>query len=168
MLSRIDCIHHVNAKRFVIWLKVSALNRIQHEERETRGRTRLPLYALQISLISIPSHYSFLIAFSVYILEAVKNWTMGWLGNDVKHVLTSYLLIRPNITINSLCQIVILQLQTQNLFSHHLAFTHITYTPKSHWSRLQTTSWKWFMNRFTNWLLSWFSAFTPSVSKPVQ
>ena len=47
-------------------LKVSGLNRIQHEERETRGRTRLPLYALQISFIPMPSHCSFLIAFSVY------------------------------------------------------------------------------------------------------
>ena len=79
--ERLDCIHHVNAKWFV---KVSALNRIQHEEKETIMTSRensTSTAALQISRILVPSHHPFLIASSFYVLEAVKNWTVGRPGN---------------------------------------------------------------------------------------
>ena len=39
------------------------------------------MHALQISLVTRPSHCPFLIA-SVYLLEAIENWTMGSPGND--------------------------------------------------------------------------------------
>ena len=66
------------------------------------------------------------------------------------------------------CDSLFFFLITQKPFSYHLAFTRPTYAPKPHWSWLQTTSRKWFTNRFTTWLLNRFSAFTPGVSKPVQ
>ena len=40
-------------KRFETGLEVGTLNRIQHEERETLGRTRLLLHAPQTSLIPV-------------------------------------------------------------------------------------------------------------------
>ena len=62
--ENLDCIHRVNAKGFETSLKVGALNRIQHEERETWGRTQLLLHALQIAVIPRPSHRTFLTASS--------------------------------------------------------------------------------------------------------
>ena len=38
--------------------------------------------ALQISLVTRPSHCPFLIASSFYVLEVIKNWMMGRPGND--------------------------------------------------------------------------------------
>ena len=92
---------HVNAKWFVIRLKVSALNRIQHEEekpRQHRGRTRLTMHALQISLVTRPSHHPFLITSTVYVPEVIENWTMGSPGNDTnaKQVCSNFLL--PHMT----------------------------------------------------------------------
>ena len=98
-------------RRLETWLKVGALNRIQHEERETWGRTRLLLHALQTSLIPRPSHRPFLFAYSFNVVKQSK--TGQWEGLrttllQIRPVLTSYLLFRPNSTIDSLRQIVIL------------------------------------------------------------
>ena len=170
MLSWLDCIHHVNTKRFVIWLKVSALNKIQHEERETREQDFHCMLCKLVSFPCLPTiHFWSLSVFTYWKRSKTGQWDgLGTTLLQIKHVLTSYLPIWPNSTINSLCRIGILQLQTQNLFSRQLAFTHTTYTPKLHWSRLQTTSWKWFMNQFTSWLLNRFTAFTSKVSKLVE
>ena len=40
------------------------------------------MHALQISLETRSSHRPFLIASSFYVLEAIKNWTMGRPGKD--------------------------------------------------------------------------------------
>ena len=62
--EKLDYIHRVNAKRFETRLKVGALNRIQHDEREPRGRIQLLLHVLQIGVIPRPSHGPFLTASS--------------------------------------------------------------------------------------------------------
>ena len=71
---------------------------------------------------------------------------------QIRSVLTSYRLIRPNSSIDPLCQRCCYTTiaQTQNLLSHHLVFTRTTCTPKPYWSRLQTTSQKWFAYQFAN------------------
>ena len=38
--------------------------------------------ALHISLVTRPSHHSFLIASTFYVLEAIETWTMRSPGND--------------------------------------------------------------------------------------
>jgi len=106
------------------------------------------------------------------VLEAVKNWTMGRLGNDTTANQACSNLVPPPTTeqyhrfvaSNRYTAIA----QTQSSLSCYLAFTCVTYAPKPHWSRLQTTSQKWFINRFTSRLLNRFSVFTPGVSKRVQ
>ena len=159
-------------KRFESWLKVSASNRIQYEERETWGRTRLLLHVPKTSLIPRPSYRPFLFASSFYVLEAVKKWMMGRLENDATTNQVCSNLVPPPPTeqyhrfVASNRHTAIAQ--TQNLLSRHLAFAHIVCVPKLHWSRLQTTSQKWFTNQFASRLLNRFSAFTPVVSKPVQ
>ena len=148
------------------------LNRIQHEERETWGKTRLLLHASLTSLIPRPSHHPFLFASSFYVLEAVKNWTMRRLENDATPNQACSNLAPPPPTKQyhrftaSNCYTAIAQ--TWRSLSCHLPFTHNTCTPKPLWSQLQTTSRKWFTNRFANRFLNRFNAFTPGVSKPVQ
>ena len=116
-------------KWFESWLKVSALNRIQHEERETWGRTRLLLHALQTSLIPRPSHRPFLFASSFYLLEAVKNWTMGRLENDATPNQACSNLVPPppteqyhRFTASNRYTVIA---QTRSSVSRHLAFTRI-------------------------------------------
>ena len=50
---------------------------------------------------------------------------------------------------------------TKSSLSRHLVFTCIVCASKPLWSQLQTTSRKWFTNRFASRLLNRFSAFTP-------
>jgi len=157
---------------FETWLKVGTLNRIQHEERETWGKTPLLLLALITSLIPRPSHCPFLFASSFNVLESVKNWMMGRLENDATpNQACSNLLLPPpteqyhRFTASNRYTAIA---QTRSSVSCHLVFTHTACTPKPLWSRLQTTSRKWFTNRFANRFLNRFSAFTPGVSKPIQ
>ena len=117
------------------------LNRIQHEERETWGKTRLLLHVPQTSLIPRPSHHPFLFASSFYVLKAVKNCMMGRLDLrttllQIRPVLTSYLLLWPNSTIDSLCQIVILQLHRHEACS---AATYRLHTTCAHQNRFEAS-----------------------------
>ena len=85
----------------------------REKPRQHQGRTQLTMHVLQISLVTRPSHRPFLIASTFYVLEAIENWTMESPRTtlmQIRSVLTSYRLIRLNSSINSLCQIVILQL----------------------------------------------------------
>ena len=141
--KRLDC---VNAKCFVIRLKASMLNRIQHKEKETQDNIKgeLDFHWIHYKLFSFPGlyHRPFLIVSSFYILKAVKDSRKTWTTLlQIGSILTSYLFIRPNSFMDSLLQIItgLLQLQTQNLFSCYLAFTLITCTPKLRWSQLQIT-----------------------------
>ena len=150
----------------------STLNRIQHEERETWGKTRLLLHASQTSLIPRPSHRPFLFTYSFNVLEAVKNWTMGRLENDATPNQACSNLVPPPPTeqyhrftaSNRYTAIA----QTWSSLSRHLPFTHNACMPKPLWSLLQTTSRKCFTKRFANQFLNRFSAFTLGVSKLVQ
>ena len=142
-------------KLFETGLKVGALKLIEFNMRREKLEAALLLHAPKTSLIPRPSHCPFLFTSTFYLLEAVKNWMMGRL------ILTSYLLLRPNSTLEWLRQIVIAQLYRHEARS---AAMHIACAPKPHWSQFQTTSRKWFTNRFLNR----FSAFILGVSKPVQ
>ena len=115
-----------------------------------------------------PSHCPFWFASSFYVLEAVKNWMMGRLENDDTPNQACFNLVPPPPTeqyhrftaSNRYTAIA----QTRSSLSCHLPSTHNACTPKPLCSRLQTTSQKWFVNRFLNR----FSAFTLGISKPVQ
>ena len=72
-------------KQFETWLKVGTLNRIQHEERKTWGRTRLLLHAPQTSLIPRLSHRPFLFAsvFTYWKQSKTGRWEgLSKLEND--------------------------------------------------------------------------------------
>jgi len=108
----------LNTKQFETWLKVGALNRIQHKERKTWGRTQLLLHALQISVIPRPSQAFPLSIFDRF--EFLTYWKQSKTGRweglgmtllQIRPVLISYVLIWPSSTIDSLHQIdIILQL----------------------------------------------------------
>ena len=107
------------------------------------------------------------------VLETIKNWTMGRLGNDATANQTCSTLFHPRPTkqyhrfIASNRYTAITQMQSS--LSCHLAFPHPACAPKKpQWSRFQTTSWKWFTNRLASQFLNQFSTFTPVVSKLVQ
>ena len=169
--EELDCINRVNAKP--VW-EVSALNRIQHEERETWGRTWLLLHAPQTSLIPRPSHRPILFTSTFYILEAVKNWTMGRLENDATPNQACSNLVPPPPTkqyhrFTASNRYIILQLHRHEARSASTSHLHTSRAClKLLWSRLQTTYQKWFINRFVNQFLNQFSTFTPGVSKQVQ
>ena len=104
--KKLHCIHHVNAKRFETRLKLGTLNRISAQgERNSRENSEFA------------ENWCYSQAFppSIFdLFEFLTYWkrpkTGRWEGLGTKPVLTSYLLLRPNSTIDSLRQIVILQL----------------------------------------------------------
>ena len=148
--QRLDCIHRVNTKYFAIQ------NPAWEERNHNDIERKLDFHCIHCKVVS---YRPFLIASSFYILEEVKkNWTVGRPVNNATANQVCSNLLPPHPTKHFRRFIAsnryTANKQTQNPFSCHLAFTRITYSPKLHWSRLQTTFRKWFMNQITNWLLS--------------
>ena len=138
--------------------------------RREKLEAELDFYCMRCKLVSFPGlptvHFCSLPVFTYWKQSKTGRWEgLRMMLLQIRPILTSYLLLRPNSTIDSLRQIVILQLYRHEARS---AAIHIACMPKPIWSRLQTTSRKWFTNQFANRFLNQFSSFTPAVSKPVQ
>ena len=73
--------------------------RTEMTSRSHPGRTQLPLHVLQVPR---PSHHLLLIASNFYVLEMVRNWTMGEHGNNTTANHVSHFFIRPTDSSNRL------------------------------------------------------------------
>ena len=144
--------------------------RTEMTSRSHPGRTQLPLHVLQVPR---PSHHLLLIASNFYVLEMVRNWTMGEHGNNTTANHVSHFFIRPTDSSNRLSllhpthrfikssltsssdpqihQIVILQLHRHKTCSATISI-YIYRIPELHWSRLQIL--KCFMYRIAYWFLN--------------
>ena len=156
LLSWLGCIHRVNAKWFLIWL-----NSVLYIESSTR-RKKPRWHDSRTQFPGLPTNLFWSLSVIMHWKRSKTGWWegLGMMLQQIRSVVTSYFLIRPNSSIDSLCQIVALQLQRHRTHSATTFHLYALCAPKLQWSWLQTFSQMWFTNQITNRLLNQFSAFT--------
>ena len=149
------------AKNTWVTSTIFRLSQLERNQDNIEGELHLQCMCCKLALLSdLPTVHFWSLLFSTYWKQSkTGQWeVLGTTLMQIRSVLTSYSLIRLNSSTNSLRQTVILQLHQHR---PPLSVLRTMCEPKPLWSRLQTTSRKWFANRFTNRFLNWFSAFTP-------
>ena len=153
------------AKNTWVTSTIFRLSQLERSQDNIEGELDLQCMCCKLALLlGLPTVNFWSLLSSMYWKQSKTGWweVLGTTLMQIRSVLTSYSLIWLNSSTNSLRQTVILQLHQHR---PPLSVLRTMCEPKQPWSWLQTTSRKWFANRFTsqftNQFLNWFSTFTP-------